>query len=1057
MKTVAFALVGLFVCVSSLVPDAQRNALLLLYYSTEGTSWNNQDNWLEGDPCVDSWYGISCDSDTNVQSVRLSKNNLRGSLPSEMNHLTFLDTLDLSYNYELNSTLPDSWSGLVHLRDLNLSYSMIRGSLPESWSGLANLENLDLSYNSIGGTLPESWSEIATLKNLYLYNMNIVGTLPDSWSGLVNLQELYLWGNMIEGTLPDSWRVLVNLQDLDLSSNLIEGSLPESWSELASLNYLRLSDNEIDSFLPASWRGLVALQYLYLLENKIQGTLPESWSELVSLQILYLSNLNIVGTLPDSWSALVNLRELFLLENKIEGTLPDSWGGLVHLQTLDLSSNLIEGSLPESWSELASMDYLFLSNNMIEGTLPESWNNSRISRLVVDNNKISGTLPYSWYTMPNLGEISLAENALSGYLPGGWGFFQSLSSVNLRNNLLEGPIPEEWGKLRVFEMDLRYNRLTGFLPNWLQTDPCDNFPPPVWDCVLLYGNLFYCPLPDWCGDSICGPCINSSEAVDVEYYEENPLSYLRVKLFIIIGGLVFVCLCVIIAIGLFSSFKHMKTTHIGDKPFRQLLFKACESGDDYYLKDIKPNFVNIQNSTGDSLLHVACSGKISDLEKRKKVVLTLLGVSGINVNIQNYDKITPLHYACKAGDIEIVKLLIDREDINVNLRDKQQRYPLDEICFENKASGKAVAKLMLAKQAEGMLPMWFIQDLEVRARRKSLKSLKGLSLADQLQQSIPYWTQDHVLGGGCNGIVFQWQLSALGKNFPTQAAVKMIYNYHGHSTSQISKYTKDEYLLLNQLEFNKHITGIYDHCKFAPPLNLILQVAHPSVLHLLAPKNHVTKKRVSRTTKFLILEFFEQGSLQHYLDTNPSATRRLQICRDVCSAISFLFSHRIVHCDVKLDNFVVSKANIVALCDFGCALQFPDDTMEDTIAYKGGNLIHTAPEVHNAPLINGFKTVSYLHQPSWELGLLFYEIAFGTLPVGDDQSTFSASVYQAWRLAQSRKGLVYPQEFVRLITQCLSVNPHERPSVAEIYHVVNDLTPQMNELVSVTGSQDLFQ
>jgi hypothetical protein len=37
-----------------------RAALVDLYTSTNGTKWTTSTNWLLGDPCQDSWYGVAC-------------------------------------------------------------------------------------------------------------------------------------------------------------------------------------------------------------------------------------------------------------------------------------------------------------------------------------------------------------------------------------------------------------------------------------------------------------------------------------------------------------------------------------------------------------------------------------------------------------------------------------------------------------------------------------------------------------------------------------------------------------------------------------------------------------------------------------------------------------------------------------------------------------------------------------------------------------------------------------------------------------------------------------
>lgn len=35
-------------------------ALTEFYYSTNGTAWFNNANWLQGDPCFQLWFGIHC-------------------------------------------------------------------------------------------------------------------------------------------------------------------------------------------------------------------------------------------------------------------------------------------------------------------------------------------------------------------------------------------------------------------------------------------------------------------------------------------------------------------------------------------------------------------------------------------------------------------------------------------------------------------------------------------------------------------------------------------------------------------------------------------------------------------------------------------------------------------------------------------------------------------------------------------------------------------------------------------------------------------------------------
>ena len=62
--------------------------------------------------------------------------------------------------------------------------------------------------------------------------------------------------------------------------------------------------------------------------------------------------------------------------------------------------------------------------------------------------------------------------------------------------------------------------------------------------------------------------------------------------------------------------------------------------------------VNWRNSFGWTALHVACFYNHPD------VVKILTQQDGIDVNVQNTDKNTPLHYACLCGYLKCVQLLM---------------------------------------------------------------------------------------------------------------------------------------------------------------------------------------------------------------------------------------------------------------------------------------------------------------------------------------------------------------------------------------------------------------
>ena len=62
--------------------DSTLSALSALYVGTAGsTSWASNANWMNGDPCDNSWFGVTCSSG-DVTQLDLNSNKLKGALPT---------------------------------------------------------------------------------------------------------------------------------------------------------------------------------------------------------------------------------------------------------------------------------------------------------------------------------------------------------------------------------------------------------------------------------------------------------------------------------------------------------------------------------------------------------------------------------------------------------------------------------------------------------------------------------------------------------------------------------------------------------------------------------------------------------------------------------------------------------------------------------------------------------------------------------------------------------------------------------------------------------------
>eukprot|EP01120_Amphizonella_sp_Union-15-10_P009114 TRINITY_DN338_c0_g1_i1.p1 TRINITY_DN338_c0_g1~~TRINITY_DN338_c0_g1_i1.p1 ORF type:complete len:243 (-),score=30.89 TRINITY_DN338_c0_g1_i1:97-789(-) len=134
--------------IEAAVPKKTIEAVSDLYRYTNGWSWRNQQNWLTGDPCENSWFGVTCDArKTQILKIELSNNNLNGFLTNTIDSISsFITVLDLSSN-ELKGSLPKEIRKLTTLKTLDLSDNKLIGTIPSELNNLASLTTLLLDHN----------------------------------------------------------------------------------------------------------------------------------------------------------------------------------------------------------------------------------------------------------------------------------------------------------------------------------------------------------------------------------------------------------------------------------------------------------------------------------------------------------------------------------------------------------------------------------------------------------------------------------------------------------------------------------------------------------------------------------------------------------------------------------------------------------------------------------------------------------------------------------------------------------------------------------------------
>jgi alpha-tubulin suppressor-like RCC1 family protein/Leucine-rich repeat (LRR) protein len=368
------------------ISSSERQVLIDLHNSTNGTNWTNKTNWLgiPGTECT--WFGVTCNAaGTSILALQLGQNNLQGNVPSSLGNL-------------------------------------------------ANMQILHLFGNQLSGTIPIQLGNLASLQQLYLYNNQLSGPIPTQLGNLSNLLQLLLGLNQLSDPIPAELGNLAKLQTLSLSFNQLSGSIPVGLNNLSSLTYLGLNNNQLTGVLPPELGNLAKLQSLYLYVNQLSGSIPASLANLTKLEQLVLDNNQLSGPIPTQLGSLPRLNTLFLRSNQLNGSIPASFANL---------TTLGNNSLDLRWNGLHTTDsalQIFLNTKQIDG----SWQSTQ----TIAPSSISATphssssVAFSWVPILYTGDSGRYEVLTSTASTGPFTMAGSTANKNATGLTLSGLDPE---------------------------------------------------------------------------------------------------------------------------------------------------------------------------------------------------------------------------------------------------------------------------------------------------------------------------------------------------------------------------------------------------------------------------------------------------------------------------------------------------------------------------------------------------------------------------------------------------------------------------------------
>lgn len=219
----------------------------------------------------------------------------------------------------------------------------------------------------------------------------------------------------------------------------------------------------------------------------------------------------------------------------------------------------------------------------------------------------------------------------------------------------------------------------------------------------------------------------------------------------------------------------------------------------------------------------------------------------------------------------------------------------------------------------------------------------------------------------------------------------------------------------------------------AREVNILSKLDHPSILSFIgySPKNFKNKPH-----PVIVTEFSSGGTLEDAIELENNNlskdgwndTKKLINIYGIASSLQYLHSLNIIHRDLRPSNVLLDDSLFPKLADFGLSKEITDENIESKISsgFKG-TPAYAAPEIWN--------------NNKYTKACDVYAFAFTVFEIMTSQKCFPDikgfyDLYKQVVLNNKRPKFEYPIHdcYQKLIKDCWSANPENRPSFDEIIH-----------------------
>lgn len=246
-----------------------------------------------------------------------------------------------------------------------------------------------------------------------------------------------------------------------------------------------------------------------------------------------------------------------------------------------------------------------------------------------------------------------------------------------------------------------------------------------------------------------------------------------------------------------------------------------------------------------------------------------------------------------------------------------------------------------------------------------------------------------------------------------------------------------------KMALKKIITQDEERCKLAMKELKFLQnmCNQPSNYLISYFDSNIVDEGNSRKTFHILIEFGPNGTLfdlmGQYLEKKQrfSEEEILNLMKPVVDGLVELHKHKIIHCDIKIENLLFFNWNTIKMCDFGSVSKYDIDCSKlqksefygyESKFEKQTTLMYRPPEMCDMYL--GYKINTQVDM--WMLGCVFFTLMFFKHPFNESSKLSIVNASFFW--PEDSK---YSEKLESLVRNLLTPNPDLRPTAANVQEI----------------------